>query len=196
MIALTTRHEYGIGLGVFQTAMGTMSMAEPRRHWSVGENELAGHFSAGYWRLDGGMTCFDGRVSSVNQGFYSVIEQGLWRSKTKDRDQAFSTFLQFGRANGDASVFTQHLGGGAVWQAPLGSRPHDGFGFAATWVNFSSQPAAGFDYGGELIAESYYKLVFSRHVSLVPDVQFLHHPGGLRTNPDVAVFTPRLVVSF
>jgi carbohydrate-selective porin OprB len=63
-------------------------------------------------------------------------------------------------------------------------------------VKFSSQPAAGFDYDGELIAETYYKMAFTRHVSLVPDVQFLHHPYGVRANPDVAVFTPRLVISF
>lgn len=196
IVALTNAHEYGIELGVFQTAMGTMSFAEPRRHWSVGASELPGHFSAGYWRLDGAMTCFDGSASSVSQGFYSVLEQGLWRSKGNDRDQSFNTFLQFGRANGDVSAVTHHFGGGAVWQAPLASRPHDGLGFAATWVKFSSQPAAGFDYDGEVIVESYYKMAFTRHVSLVPDVQFLHHPYGVRTNPDVAVFTPRLVISF
>lgn len=176
--------------------MGTMSFAEPRRHWTLTDRELPGHFSAGYWRLDGAMTCFNGDRSSVSQGFYSVMEQGLWKSKSGDRDQNVTAFLQFGRASGNVSPFTQHLGGGAVWQAPLASRPHDGIGFAATWAKFSAQPTAGFDYDGELVAEGYYKLVMSRYVALVPDVQFMHHPAGLMKNPDVAAFTPRLVISF
>ncbi len=196
VVSLTGPRGYGISLGTFQNAMGTMSFAEPRRHWSIGDRELPGHFSAGYWRLDGAMTCYDGSSSSVSQGFYTVMEQGLWRSKSGDRDQTVSTFVQFARTSGTVSPFTQHLGGGAVWQAPLASRPHDGLGFAATWAKFSPQPAAGFDYQGELVAEGYYKLAFSRYISLVPDVQFLHHPAGLRTNDDVAVFTPRLDISF
>lgn len=196
VVSLAGPGGYGISMGAFQSSMGTMSLAEPRRHWSLGDRELAGHFSAGYWRLDGSMTCFDGSRASVSQGFYSVMEQGLWRSKSGDRDQTISTFVQFGRASGNVSLFTQHLGGGAVWQAPLASRPNDGLGFAATWAKFSLQPAAGFDYEGELITEGYYKLALSRHLSLVPDVQFLHQPGGLRANPDVVVFTPRLVISF
>ncbi len=196
LVSLSGPRGYGISLGTFQSAMGTLSLAEPRRHWSLADNELAGHLSAGYWRLDGGMTCFDGSRSSVSQGFYSVLEQGLWRSKGGDRDENFSTFLQFGRSSGDVSLFTQHLGGGAVWQAPLASRPNDGLGFAATWVRFSPQPAAGFDYDGELITEGFYKLSFSHHLSLVSDLQFLHHPAGLRAKPDVVVFTPRLVISF
>jgi porin len=196
VISLTGPREYGISLGTFQSAMGTMSLAEPRRHWSLGDSELPGHFSAGYWRLDGSMSRFDGSRSSVSQGFYSVMEQGLWRNKSGDRDQTVSTFLQFGSASGDISPFTRHLGGGAVWQAPLVSRPHDGIGVAATWAKFSPQPAAGFDYEGELITEAYYKLSFNSRVSLIPDLQFLHHPAGVRANPDVVVFTPRLVISF
>jgi len=196
VISLTGPRGYGISLGTFHSTMGTMTFAEPRRHWSLGDSELLGHFSAGYWRLDGGMTSFDGTRSSVSQGFYSVVEQGLWRSKSGSRDQTVSTFLQFGRANGNVSPFTQHLGGGAVWQAPLASRPHDGLGIASTWAKFSQEPAARFDYDAELITEAYYKLSFGPHLSIITDLQFLHQPAGLRTNPDVVVFTPRLVMSF
>lgn len=195
VVSVSGPGSYGISLGTFQASLGTMSFAEPRRHWSLGSSELAGHFSAGYWRLDGDMTCFDGSRSSVSQGFYSVLEQYLWRSRSGDRDQTISTFFQIGRSSGDVSLFTQHLGGGAVWQAPLASRPQDGLGIAVTWVKFSPQPA-GFDYDSELITEGYYKMPLNHHLSLVTDLQFLHHPAGLRANPDIVVFTPRLVISF
>jgi carbohydrate-selective porin OprB len=35
-----------------------------------------------------------------------------------------------------------------------------------------------------------------RHISLVPDVQYVHHPGGLRSQQDAVVLTPRINVSF
>lgn len=195
-IFLTSPSGYGLGVGIFRTTMGTLSIAEPRLRWSMGDGELPGRLGAGYWRVDGSMDGFAGGVCSVSQGFYTVLEQGLWRSKHADSAQSFTSFLQVGRASGEVSTFIQHLGGGAVWQSPFASRPHDGLGFAATWVRFTPQPAAGFEYGSELIAESYYKLAIAPHISLVPDLQFLHHPGGLRAHPDVVVFTPRFVLSF
>jgi carbohydrate-selective porin OprB len=176
--------------------MGSLSIAEPRLRWTVGQNEFPGRFTAGYWRVDGKMDCFDGSTSAVSQGFYGVLEQGLWRGQASSRERSFITFLQFGRASGDVSPFTHHLGGGASWQAPVASRPEDAAGAAATWVNFSSQPVAGFEYGGEFIVEGYYKVSISRHAWLVTDIQFLHHPGGLRAHPDVVVMSPRLVISF
>lgn len=195
-IFFTSSRGYGLALGMFRSTMGTLSIAEPRLRWSMGERELPGRIGAGYWRLDGSMHCYDGRAVSVHQGFYSVVEQGLWRSSQPGRNRAVTSFLQLGQAGGDVSAFTRHIGGGVIWQSPLAGRPDDGLGLATTWVQFSPRPEAGFDYPSEVIAEAYYKLAIHRHVALVPDLQFLHHPGGLRANPDVAVFTPRLVISF
>ena len=94
------------------------------------------------------------------------------------------------------SPFTDHLGSGAVLQAPFERRSHDSLGFASTWVRFSSQPGSEFDQTAELILEGYYKISLSRQLALVSDFQFFHHPGGLQKNRDGAVVTPRLVVSF
>jgi len=190
--------QYALGLGAFRTSMGTLSIVEPGRSWALGKAELPGRVSAGYWRLDGELNAFDGSRSSVTQGFYSVFEQAVWRQVlSQDGDERrLSTYLQFAHADGRMSPFTDHLGSGAVLQAPFERRSHDSLGFASTWVRFSSQPGSEFDQTAELILEGYYKISLSRQLALVSDFQFFHHPGGLQKNRDGAVVTPRLVVSF
>jgi porin len=192
------RANYGVGLGIFQTAgMGTLSILEPGHNWNLGRSEHPGRGSFGYWRLDGKLARFDQSQAAGTQGFYSVVEQSVWRQPLgQEGERLLSIFLQAGWAEGRLSPFTHHLGGGAVLQGPFRKRSHDGIGMAATWVRFSSQPAAGFDLPSELTLEAYYKVAIMRHVALVSDFQYLHNPGGLRTNPDCPVVTPRLVISF
>ena len=55
------------------------------------------------------------------------------------------------------------MGGGAVLQGTWGKPPQDSIGIAATDVRLSSQPAAGFETGSELVLESYYKAFLTRH---------------------------------
>jgi porin len=189
---------YRVGLGIFQTAgMGTLSILEPGHNWSMGRSEHPGRGSFGYWHLDGKLARFDQSQAAGTQGFYSVVEQSVWRQPLgQEGERLISIFLQAGWAEGRLSPFTHHLGGGAVLQGPLRKRSHDGIGMAATWVRFSSQPAAGFDLPSELTLETYYKMAIMRYVALVSDFQYLHNPGGLRTNPDCPVVTSRLVISF
>lgn len=193
------RGGYSLGLGVFDTAgSNALSIIEPGRSWNLGKLEHPGRVTFGYWRLDGSIARFDNDDASSAQGFYSVAEQVAWR-KPFAQDQGerrLSTFLQLGWAEGRVSGFTHHAGAGAILEGPLRRRSQDSIGLAATWVRFSSEPQAGFDLRSEFVVESYYKVPFNRHIALVQDFQFLHHPGGLRANRDCPVITPRLVVSF
>lgn len=191
------RYGVGLGLGVFQTAgSGTFSMVEPGEEWHAGAGELPGRVSFGYWRLDGKIARFDGSEASGSQGFYSVMEQSVLRQPLEQGERRITTFLQVGWADGAVSPFTRHVGGGAVLQGPFRKRSDDGIGVAATWVHLSSDPNAEFDRPTELTLESYYKVSFNKHVALVQDFQYLHHPGGASSNPDCPVVTPRLVISF
>ncbi len=188
---------YRLGLGAFQTAgFGRLSVIEPGDEWQLGEAELPGRASFGYWRLDGKITRFDGDEASGAQGFYSVVEQTAWRRPLDQGERKITTFLQAGWADGQVSPFTRHVGGGAVLQGPFRKRSQDGIGLAGTWVHFSSDPDADFDQLDELVLESYYKAAFNKHLALVLDFQYLHHPGGLHENADCPVITPRLVISF
>ncbi len=190
-------NNYGLGIGVFETAgFGTLTVVEPGDTWKLGAAELPGRGSFGYWRLDGKIARLDGVETSSAQGFYSVVEQTAWRRPLDPGERKITTFLQAGWADGEVSSFTHHVGGGAVLQGPFHKRSQDGIGVATTWVHFSSDPDADFDRLGELVLESYYKAAFNKHVALVLDFQYLHHPGGLHENPDCPVITPRLVISF
>jgi porin len=190
---------YQIGVGVFRTAGdGDMLIVEGGRDWSLGNGELGGRSSFGVWRLTGPVPCFDGDHLSGTQGFYMVSEQSLWRRQRSDSagEEKLSAFLQYGRANGEVSTFARHLGGGIVLESPFAARPHDAIGVAATSARFTDDPYAGFEENAELAFELYYKVSIQRHVSLLPDFQFIHHPGGLRSQQDAFVMTPRVSISF
>lgn len=191
-------NHYGIGIGVFQTASGpTLSIVEPGRTWKFGETEHPGRLSLGYWRLDGRVARFDGDESSGTQGFYSVMEQSVWRQPLTEKiDRELSIYFQAGWAEGGVSPFTHHFGSGAILSSPFKKRRQDAIGAAVTLVRFSADPDAGFDRLGELTIETYYKASFGKHLSLVQDFQYLHHPGGSREIGDCPVVTPRLVISF
>jgi carbohydrate-selective porin OprB len=189
---------YGLGLGVFQTDSGTMSVIEPGMHWFLGSGERAGRASLGYWRVDGTLSRFDRGTADGAQGFYGVLEQSGWRHpwQGKEGERELSTFLQAGSAENQISAITRHLGGGVVVSHPLHGRQQDSIGVAATWVHFSSAPQAGFSWTGEVVTEMYYKATLSKHLAIVQDFQFLHHPGGRREQSDGAVITPRLLFTF
>ncbi|MBI3474318.1 MAG: carbohydrate porin [Acidobacteria bacterium] len=188
-----------VGFGVFQTdGKGRLSVLEPGKTWTIsGKKELPGRVSVGYWRLDAtAIPHFDGRAAGSTQGYYAVLEQALWRNSLSARkEQRWSMFFQFGQADGQVSQLTKHVGGGATLQAPLARRSQDSLGFAFTRVAFTSAPGTG-NFTSELVLEGYYKVAIAKHVALVQDFQFLHHPGGLSSNPDCPILTPRLVVSF
>lgn len=185
---------YLLGGGVFRAAEGTMWILEPTRNWNLGPNEAGGRASVGYWRLGGKTGLLDGGDSRGTNGFYSLLEQSVWRSPTTAA-RSLSGFIQFGWADGRSSRITEHVGGGVVVRGPWSVGSHDSAGAAATWVRFSrvwedSEP------GGELTLELYYKLAFNQHFALVPDFQYIHIPGGLRGEHDCPVVTSRFVISY
>jgi len=187
-----------LGVGVFQTASaGALTIVEPSHAWNLGSSKKPGRASAGYWHLRGSLARFDGEIASGTTGIYSVLEQTLWRARMeKESERRLSSFFQFGTADGSISPYQHHFGAGVVLQGMGRKRSQDAIGFATTWVRFSSQPGARFEYPGEFIFESYYKAAITRHIALVQDFQFVHHPGGLQANPDCPVVTPRLVIAF
>ena len=186
---------YQVSAGVFRTATnGNMLLIEGGRDWRMGDRELAGRSSFGVWRLTGPIACFAGDDMESTQGFYAVAEQALWKNSPGQKE--LDAFLQFGLANGEVSRFTRHIGGGIVFQSLFAARAHDALGIAATSARFTDDPDAGYQYDAELAVETYYKVSLGKFVSVVPDVQFIHHPGGLRSLDDAFVFTPRLIVSF
>lgn len=193
------KQHYQASFGLFRGS-GDMEMLilEGGRDWQVPHINLGGHVSLGMWHLSGLVPCFDGDHLAGTQGFYLVAEQAVWGRTRPDPSgpQQLTAFLQYGRANGDVSRFTRHIGGGIVFTGPFAARSHDAIGLAVTSVRFTDDPYAGYQYPYELVTEAYYKISLLRFFSLVPDAQFIRHPGGIVVQKDAFVLTPRINISF
>ena len=83
-----------------------------------------------------------------------------------------------------------------VWRGPFARRLGDVLGFGATWVVLQNEPETTLNRPSELTLESFYKIRITRFLNLVPDVQFIHLPGGLSAQRDCLVATPRLTITF
>ncbi len=83
-----------------------------------------------------------------------------------------------------------------VWRGPLARRRRDVLGLGATWVVLHNEPEGPFNRPSELTVEGFYKIRITRFLNIVPDVQFIHSPGGLSSQPDCVVATPRLTIAF
>lgn len=186
---------YQVNAGLFRTGgSGKMLLFEGGRDWRISDREFGGRSSFGFWRLTGTVPCFDGDSLDGTQGFYAVAEQALWKKRESEKELV--AFLQFARADGDVSRFTHHIGGGVVLHSPFAARPHDSIGMAATSVRFTDEPDAGYQYHTESAIEAYYKVGLGKFLGVAPDVQFIHHPGGLLSQRDALVLTPRLTLTF
>lgn len=178
--------------GRFAIGTGTFSLVEGAHGWG------AGRVSLGAWRLRQKLTRFDGRAAAGTEGAYAVVEQSFWHRPAAEsrNERRVAGFLQVGTGQGAVNPYTLHAGGGGVASGMLRFRPGDAVGTAVTWVRLTSASGAGYDTGSEMAAEVYYKVALSRSVSLLSDVQYFQHPGGVKQNGDVVIATPRLVVTF
>lgn len=188
-----------LSAGLFSAGDGKMILGEASRAWSLGTGQNPGRIALGLWQLREPLHGFRGDDVSGTQGLYTVAEQSLWRrvlSEKAGEEQRLSAFLQFGAGDGKENPYTQHLGGGLVFSAPFRLRPSDAAGAAVTRLSFTRSLDCDYDAHHELALEAYYKFSVSRTLSLVSDVQYFQHPGGILANRDTLIATPRLVVSF
>lgn len=196
-VFLAPKLHYQVSAGLFRTGLGgKMLLFEGGRDWTITERELGGRSSFGMWHLTGPVPCFDGDHLNGTQGYYAVAEQALWKPKDASQQKELDAFFQFGLANGDVNRFTRHVGAGVVLQSPFAGRPRDSVGIAATSARFTDEPDAGYQYHTETAIEAYYKVVLGKHFAVAPDVQFIHHPGGLLLQKNAIVLTPRLTLNF
>ena len=185
-----------ITAGNFWTgSCGNLLLVEPGWKWAT-HGDLDGRASVGSWYLIGPADRSDGRAAGSAYGFYSVVEQSLWRKPLarQDANRSLSSFLQLGRTPDRAGKYPFHLGGGLVLQAPFARRPGDSTGLAGTWVRMQPGGTEVSLAKEELIIESYYNLSLAKHLALIQDLQFVHSPGS--PSDDGPILTLRAMYSF
>src|SRR5258708_36264685 len=136
-------------------------------------------------------------------GFYSMAQQHFWTQKGSDT-HGWSVFMNFVQTDHDITKIGQIAELGLFWTGPLPARPQDDLGIAlgrvqvnhrlrdgevlynaqvAPRLNLPAQPVQHAEYPTEI----YYSLNVTPAITLRPNVQLIHAPGGVNNRVNVLV---------
>ncbi len=162
--------------GLYHLPGGSMAIAELGIKWA--SSTAPGRLALGTWHIFAPMDSFEGGTRDRSSGMYLALDQTLWtRSRHAGNSQGLGAFFQYGQADPVLSCFQQHLAGGMQWTGMVPGRAKDAFGVGATRVRFSDWDH-DFDEHSEIAWEMFYKLQVNRWLSVKPDFQYIHNPGG------------------
>jgi porin len=108
------------------------------------------------------------------KGLYFTADQGLWESD----DRRLSLFAQGGWGEADRSAVSRYFGGGLTFHAPFATRPHDVVGIGVAYAEVGELERGEGLAGSETIVELFYKVPVTGWMTLNPDIQWVHRPGG------------------
>lgn len=142
--------------------------------------------------------------SSVS-GSYFMGQQQLTRHADGSGLSVFGNIVQ---ADPNTDLVDQMISVGLLYNGPFASRPHDRLGFALGRDRVSGRvasaerllnqagigpvPVQGYEYTAELN----YQFQLPYGLALMPNVQYIHHPGGTNAHPDATVWGLRVVAKF
>jgi porin len=136
-------------------------------------------------------------------GFYAMAQQRVWIQKDSDT-RGLSLFMNFVQTDRDITKIGQIAEVGLFWTGPLPARPQDDLGVAAGRVRVNSkvtdseilcnaqvasllglpqEPVQHAEYPMEI----YYGVNITPAITLRPNVQFIHAPGGVDDRANVLV---------
>ena len=153
----------------------------------------AGRFAVGPWYHSGNFARFDGSAARGTEGFYTLLEQRIWRENPGVRDdkQGLSLFFQYGYADRNVSEINHHVGVGLFSVGPIRERDDDAAGIMLSFVDLSDASGAGFTQD-ETALELFYRLQVTPHISVKPDLHYIIDPSGDRNIKDALVGTLRV----
>lgn len=169
-------------------------IAEGGATWSVDKRD--GRVGIGAWHHTANFDRLDGRGTQDGAtGEYLVFDQCLFRANPeKDDDKrGLGFFLKYGHADGDISPIEHQISTGLAW-AGMPGRDDDVIGAAVTCGLLSGK--GSYNGGDETAYEVFYKLKLADWLSLKPDLQYVHNPGGGGIAGDAIVANLRVVIDF
>ncbi|MFC3650235.1 carbohydrate porin [Dyella humi] len=211
----------GLKLSPSGPNIGTLMLAEVDWRTSLGgaQNGLPGIWRFGGWRntaryndvflsVDGMQQLLDSDTSALQSsvsGSYFMGQQQVTRNATGGGLSVFGNVVQ---ADPRTDLVDQMISIGLLYNGPFASRPDDRLGFAIGRDRVSGRvasaerlinaagagpvPVQGYEY----IAELDYQFQLWHGVALMPNVQYIRHPGGTSANPDATVLGLRVVAKF
>ena len=157
---------------------------------------LQGAYRIGFWNDQGSRRDLDGTgISNNNFGLYVSCDQKLWNENDTKDGQGLGAFFRWGTDNADAYAIKGFWSAGLQYQGLIPSRDKDvtGLGFASS--RLADSPLAGFTQNNESVVEAYYNIMLTPWCQIIPDIQYVAHPGGGATS-DATVIGLRVQINF
>jgi porin len=176
------------------TEYGTLFIGETGVRWQQAPLwDAGGNLKVGVWGHNGTFTRLDGSPQNGSGGYYGIFNQTLWQPAGEtEQGRNLGAFVEGGQTQSSVSVINWNLAGGLAWTGPFAARPADILGFSANYAHLSQQAELPHSY--ELALESLYSVQLTKWLTLLPDFQFIIHPGG--RYPRAAVGTLNLTMQF
>lgn len=211
----------GLKLSPSGPSIGTLMLAELdwRTHLGGAQNGLPGIWRFGGWRntaryqdvflsVDGAQQLLgsdSAALQSSVSGSYFMGQQQLTRQAAGGGLSVFGNVVQ---ADPHTDLVDQMISVGLLYDGPFAARPNDRLGFAigrdrvssrvanaehlVTQAGLGPVPVQGYEY----ITELNYQFQLGHGLALMPNVQYIRHPGGTSASHDAAVWGLRAVAKF
>lgn len=111
------------------------------------------------------------------KGLYFTADQGIWESGAR----RLAVFAQGGWGEADRSAVSRYFGGGLTLTSPFASRPDDIAGIGVAYAEVGELERGEGLAGSETVVELFYKVSVLGWMTLNPDLQWIHRPGGVDT---------------
>lgn len=108
------------------------------------------------------------------RGLYFTADQGLWEND----DRRLSVFAQGGWGEADRSAVSRYFGGGLTFSAPFKARPDDVMGIGVAYAEIGRTERSHDTHQSETVVELFYRVPVLGWMTLNPDIQWVHRPGG------------------
>jgi porin len=116
--------------------------------------------------------------------------------------RGLSLFANFVQADRDTAAIDQLITLGLFYTGPFDARPQDDVGFAVGRTHVNRRVADGQELQGQRAAgsefpiELYYSVNVARSLTLRPNVQYIHRPGGFGDDEDVVIAGLKASIKF
>ena len=132
-------------------------------------------------------------MENSESGYYVMLQQQV-TSVRGDSSRGLTVYANFVQADRDTATIEQLITLGVVYLGPFDARPQDDVGFAVGRTHVNNKVAQGQELqnanglgpvavqGSEYPFELYYSYNPTKWLTLRPNIQYIHHPGGTSEN--------------
>ena len=159
---------------------GPLLIIEPVLHYTL--DNKPGHLRLGYWyHGDQFDHLNEGGTDDHTDGWYVTWDQSL----SHEEGEGFGVFGQLGFSDSAVSEAESYAGAGVQYTNKVLYNDDDILGLGIFSVQFSDD--ANLEDDNETTVELFYKLHPRPWLSIKPDLQYIHNPGGSGSNDALAV---------